>query len=214
MAKASDNVFPKILISQAAAPAAPSSTDEFKFYVDSADGHFKHINSSSDIVDLEAATGGSTDLEPWLVDIIPMISDPSATTGTWALIPFSNENVTYPFGNATTATGGIGGLWNSSNAQNDAISWPVVLSAGTWSFNFHVRKSTNTAILTVNVDGSSVGTADSYNASVAYAKLTISNISIAATGKKILQIVAATRNASNSTGWAIELFGISLRRTA
>lgn len=150
---------------------------------------------------------------PWLVDIIPAITDPSATTGTWGLLQV-NDNVTYPFLNPAATSVQAVALYNSSNAQNDAISFDVVLSAGTWNAVIAARKSTNTAIYTLNLDGSSVGTVDSYAAAPAYAKLSITGWAVPTDGKHTIQFKAATRNGSNSTGWFLEVFGICLRRTA
>ncbi len=48
---ASDNVFPKVIISEAAAPASPSA-GQFKLYVDSSDHILKYKNSSGTVVPL------------------------------------------------------------------------------------------------------------------------------------------------------------------
>lgn len=48
---ASDNVFPKVIIQEAAAPASPSAT-QFKLYVDSSDHLLKYKNSAGTVVTL------------------------------------------------------------------------------------------------------------------------------------------------------------------
>lgn len=57
---ASDNVFPKVIISEAAAPASPSA-GQFKLYVDSSDHILKYKNSSGTVVPLGqgVADGGT-----------------------------------------------------------------------------------------------------------------------------------------------------------
>jgi len=159
--------------------------------------------------------GASSGVEPWLVDIIPMISDPDATTGTWALLGMVNsDNITYPLVVAANPNSvGPVFLYNSSTAQNDAISWKVGLSAGTWNITIHCRKSTNTGIFTVNLDGASVGTVDSYGAAVAYGKISVTGFSVPTSGAHVVQLKMATKNASSS-GYLGEIMAISLRRTS
>lgn len=160
-------------------------------------------------------SGGDTStFAPWLVDIIPMMDEPSNTSGTWALVNFAGENKLGPYLQSNAATVGAIAIFNSTNAQNDSISWDVVLSAGTWNATFFVRQSTNCAIITLLLDGVSVGTVDTYAAALAYSKVKITGFTVSVSGKTKLTLKAATRNGSNSTGWEIELFGINLRRTA
>lgn len=143
-------------------------------------------------------------LEPWLVDINPQISDYSAVVGTWGINNFVGEGANlYP-------SGGIAFI-NSSSAQNDAISYPIVLSSGLWTITLHTRKSSNLGIYTVQIDGVTVGTYDGYSASAAYGKGQITGVAVVA-GMHTLKLIAATKNAS-STSYLMELFGISLRRT-
>lgn len=148
---------------------------------------------------------------PWHVNFTPMIAKPDAMTGTWALVQFNDASNTF-FVQATASVGAIG-FYNSTSAQNDAFSYNVILAAGTWDCNMWVRKSTNTAIITLNMDGVSQGTVDTYAASVAYAQVAITGFTVSATGKKVMQFKAATKNASSSN-YLIELFGIEFQRTA
>lgn len=201
------------------ASGSSSAANRFELQVDitlaGGDGCLLIYDSTSSVWRCIGKTPGgsaSSTFAPWLVDIIPMISEPSATTGTWTLTGGFSEAVTYPFGR-NYATGNNVPVALISAAQNDAISWKIVLSAGTWDIHLHVRKSTNTGIFTVKIDGASVGTADSYAAAAAYGKISVTGVSVASDGVKTLQLLMATKNASSS-GYLGELFGISLRRTA
>jgi hypothetical protein len=163
------------------------------------------ISASTHLPVWQAPAGGvSADLLPWHIIIPPTVTTPDASTGTWA--------------NSLPAEAGqpfVAMLANAgSNAQNDAITWNIVLAAGTWDVHFHVRESTNTAIITLNFDGASQGTADTYNGSAVVAKVSITDIVVAATAKIAVQLKAATRNGSNSTGWVIGLYALEFRRTA
>jgi hypothetical protein len=123
----------------------------------------------------------------------------------------TRDAITTPFLEGLTSQG-FSGL-HSSGAQNDAISWPVVLAAGTWTVRLHFRKSTNTGIFTVNFDGSSQGTIDSYAAAVAYGDSSITGIVVGTTGKKVVQLLMATKNASSSSYYG-ELLAVAFLRTA
>jgi hypothetical protein len=149
---------------------------------------------------------------PWHVSIIPMVWTPDATVGTWTFAAFT-DNLTFPFLNPAGTTVGATALFNTSSAQNDAIAWDLTLAAGTWDCHFHVRKSTNTGIITLNQDGASQGTVDTYAAAAAYAKVSITGWTVSATGKKRMQILMATKNASSSN-YIAELYAIDFRRTA
>lgn len=160
------------------------------------------VNAGGTALEWAAPAGGGTD--PWLVDIDCALDDPSAATGTWAQNAPVDGGVTYPR---------IFMLFNSSSAQNDAVSWDVGLSAGTWKATLHTRKSSNVGIYTLKVDGSSVGTLDGYAAAAAYGVLSLAGIAIASSGQHTLQILMATKNGSSSN-YVGELFWINLRRTA
>lgn len=151
---------------------------------------------------------------PWHVSIVPMLWTPDATTGTWGLTGFSDASTTYPFvKTGATPNESATGFFNSSSAQNDAASWDVVLGAGTWDAHFYARKASNAAIITLNQDGSSQGTVDTYAASATYAKVSITGWTVSTSGKHTMQVKAATKNGSSSN-YLIELFGIEFRRTA
>jgi hypothetical protein len=141
---------------------------------------------------------------PWRVTIIPSVDTTSATVGTWA--PVTHTDATYIFAGA--------GWQNSSSAQNDSISWDNVhLAPGTWDLTIHHRKSTNTAIITVNIDGSSVGTVDTYAAAVARGAGLISAFTITTGHLHTVQLLNATKNGSSSA-YNTTLHALHFRRTA
>jgi hypothetical protein len=61
MTAASDNKFPKVIITEGSAPSSPSAGDQ-KLYIDSSSHHLSRKNSSGTVVDLETnqATGFAT----------------------------------------------------------------------------------------------------------------------------------------------------------
>jgi hypothetical protein len=145
---------------------------------------------------------------PWNFHIDPA-QDPDATVGEWELVAHAQPGAAPFFPN-----GGVGitnGL--TSPAQNDEIAWDVILAAGTWTIALWLRKSTNVGIYTVEIDGSSVGTLDGYNASALAARMALTGVSVAATGKKRFSLAMLTKNASSS-GYVGDVKLITFRRTA
>jgi len=122
--------------------------------------------------------------EPWMIDI-DIFNTPGAQTN------FSTSGSSTNF--ATF------GYLTSSGAQNAEISWPVVLSAGTWTFSMMHATDTNRGIYSVQLDTVEKGTIDGY-AGAAYNVLsTVPNISITTPGKKTLTLKMATKNGSSSS---------------
>lgn len=151
---------------------------------------------------------------PWHVPVTPMVWTPDATTGTWVLQGYTDQLV-FPFyqPGSVANSGAAVGLTNSGPAVNDAIAWDLVLAKGTWDCHLWVRKSTNTGIVTLNQDGVSQGTVDTYAAAAAAAKISVTGFTVASTGKKRMQLLMATKNGSSS-GFVLNVFGIEFRRTA
>lgn len=160
------------------------------------------------------STAAWAEILPWHVQIIPMIATPDATTGTWANTS-NTENATFPFvqPGATNPSGGVGVSNASAVAVNDAWAIDVVLAAGTWDCHVWVRKSTNTGIITLNQDGASQGTVDTYAAAAAQAKVSVTGWTVASTGKKRMQLKMATKNGSSSN-FVLTFYGLEFRRTA
>lgn len=63
MAKASDNVFPKVIVSEGSAPAAAASGQQ-KLFIDSADHKLKRINSGGTVTTVEGGSGSGTYVYP------------------------------------------------------------------------------------------------------------------------------------------------------
>lgn len=140
---------------------------------------------------------------PWLIDI-NVFSTPGAQTN-WSII-------------STEVGAGSGFIYNAIKAsngnQNAAISWPVILAAGTWTFSLVHHKSTDRGIYTValSVTGA-VGTIDGYAGSPAEALTDITGIVVAATGKQTLSLTMATKHASSSN-YTGAIQAVRLIRTA
>lgn len=64
MAKASDNVFPKLIVSEGTVPASPSAGQQ-KLYIDSADHKLKRVNSSGAVTTIEGGSGGGGSAETY-----------------------------------------------------------------------------------------------------------------------------------------------------
>jgi len=113
-------------------------------------------------------------------------------------------------------------------AQNNSIEWDVLLAAGTWTLELGHGKNNTLGIFTVSLStdastytdvasspyNASASTIDGYAASASYVnRSTITGITIATTGRYRLRLKMATKHASSS-GYASELWGLRLLRTA
>jgi len=142
---------------------------------------YQQRRMNSDATDIEWATDI---LSPWLIDI-----DVFTTPGdsqTW--------------GNRGVDTGCLyNGKLLSQAGQNDYIEWPVVLSAGTWTFSLLHITYEGGGIYTVSLDGNSEGTIDGYSsAEIKNVLSTITGITVTTPGKVALRLTMATKNASAS----------------
>lgn len=151
-----------------------------------------------------SGSGDINHLFPWDQEILVYVVGPNTIVqGTWATTNWSD---------AVNVNNGYG-LQNTSNAQNDEIGWKLPLSAGTYTITIHVRKSTVNPIATITIDGTSVGTLDTYAASAAFASLSLTGVTLSPSGVRSVNLKCATRNAS-STGWQLQLLGLGIKRTA
>lgn len=102
----------------------------------------------------------------------------------------------------------------SSGAQNDAISWDVVLGAGTWTLELLHITSTDRGIYTVVLGGSSVGTIDGYSAAATYnVRSSVTGITVSSAVKQRLTLSMKTKNASSTNYYGV-IQHVQLRRTA
>lgn len=101
-----------------------------------------------------------------------------------------------------------------ASAQNAEINFDIVLAAGTWTIELLYYKDSNLGIYTVQLDGVTVGTVDSYSGGfIKNVRSSIAGITVTTSGKKRLRITNPTKNAS-ATAYFLNLQHIQLRRTA
>jgi len=138
-------------------------------------------------------------LSPWLIDIDVFST---ATNSNWSIITVVTDCI-------------LNGYRLSSGDVNAYVEFPVVLSAGTWTFSLIHNKNTDVGIYTVSLDGDSQGTIDGYNAGgvVRNVVSTITGITVATPGKKALRLTMATKNAGSSS-YAGAIQTIRMLRTA
>ena len=100
-------------------------------------------------------------------------------------------------GQANTYFGG--GSSYGSGAQNDEVTWDVLLDSGTWQLTHIDQKLFNRGIVTYYLDATSLGTQDWYNATqVAPFVATITGITVATAGWYTLKLKVESKNASSS----------------
>lgn len=156
---------------------------------------------------IDASGSGSAEL-PWRYWELANVSTPfSVDAGTWA-----RNTSAWSEASVITINSGYGAQ-NGSAAQNDQVTWKYAMGAGTWTVKLYVRKSSNTGIVTVLLDGVSVGTLDTYAASAALAVLSLTGISVGSDGAHTIGFKMATKNASSS-GYALGLLAFEVFRTA
>ena len=140
------------------------------------------------------------DRMPWLIDVNVFMT------------PISHTN--FNTNTATDINAIRNGYRSSSGAQNDSISFDVILAAGTWDIELLHLKSTNHGIFSVQLDDVAQGTIDAYNASGTYNNhSSVTGINISTSGKKRLTLKMAMKNASSSSYYG-RIQHIQLRRTA
>ena len=135
---------------------------------------------------------------PWIIDI-DVFAVPGAQTG-FSTVSAHSSNL-------------YGWRLISAGSRNDLISWPVVLAAGTWTFELIHTTDIYNGIYSVQFDGSEKGTIDGYNGVVFNVKSTITGIAVATTGKVTVMLKMATKNGS-SGGYYGDICHVRLIRTA
>lgn len=167
------------------------------------------------IVTPQSPGGGASAEYPWIVEINPMWAASSNTN--WNDIYLSNDATAPESMGGASATGARfplnAGFFNTG-AQNDEASFNVVLGAGTWDFRLLTSTFNNAGIITVSLDGTSLGTLDQYSAgNDTGVKQSITGFTVASSGKKVLNLKMASKNAG-STGYYAIIHYIWLIRTA
>jgi hypothetical protein len=126
----------------------------------------------------------------------------TAIAGTWTNAANTAEILNQLYSNLTT------------NAQNDEFEFKIPLAAGTYTLNLVSVRDGTSGILTVRVDGSTVGTIDLYNAgSQVNVVSSIASIVVAATATKTINFKLETKNAS-STDYVAYLTFVQFIKTA
>ena len=147
---------------------------------------------------------------------MPAWASPDTGEGHITILPWNYSGITQGTWGWNTQASQLfaGTYYNSSNAQNDRIDYAVSLSAGTYSFILSFYATATGAILTLLLDGNSVGTIDTYSGSNQYNQRgTITGIAVSTTGLHTISFKAATRNGS-ATGWSLYVSSAGLFRTA
>jgi hypothetical protein len=182
-------------------------------------GSHKLTNLATPSASTDAATKGYIDsaiVYPWIVEINPMYA--SFSDVNFHDIYMSNDATAPQAMGAASGTGGRfplnAGLFNSG-AQNDEVSFNVVLGAGTWDVRLLYSKFGNAGIITTSLDGTTLGTTDCYSSPSNTTGNTdaYTGIVVASSGKKVLNLKMATKNAG-STGYYAIIHYIWLVRTA
>jgi hypothetical protein len=128
------------------------------------------------------------------------VFNPSAidnTSGTWAMVSSSNE-LWYSAGSGST-TGGY-------------LEWPITVDSGTYALMAITSFGNNRAIITIKLDGSSLGTIDMYAASTTPTLSRLTSIAIATAGRKTLRVEITGKNASSSA-YSCLITRLALTRT-
>jgi len=143
--------------------------------------------------------GSSSTTYPKRVQISPFI-------GAKSHVNWNTISIDAPAVNSTT--------YRSSGAQNDEIVFDVLLGAGTWTLDLIGLATPGSGIITVLVDGVSVGTIDMYAGANNYAAVkALAGIVIAAGGNKVVTLRMATKNASSS-GYLGAISELCFKQTA
>lgn len=138
----------------------------------------------------------------WQFQAVKDTQGVNVVQGTWATFEDASQPVHHIYLHNGTGT-----------AQNDEITFPVALATGTYKFEIYYVKGNNCGILTLQIDGSSVGTIDMYNGSTSYdISGSITGIVVATAGLKTVSLKIATKNASSSN-YRMNLTACSLIRT-
>lgn len=150
-----------------------------------------------------STVGGTFDVDthlPWRIEISPWYA--TANTN-WSSQSGIDANTIYQ------------GTVESSGAQNAEITFgKLTIAAGTWTIFVLGPKGTDRGIMSLQFDGSEVGTIDTYNGSLARNQaMSATGISVATTGAKSFKVKMATKNASSSSYFGT-IQHITLVRTA
>ncbi len=109
----------------------------------------------------------------------------SIIAGTWAGFATSNQILGYYW-------------YNNSGNQNDEIEYEIFAEAGVKTFSLLGTKQTDAGIITVYLDGTSIGTIDQYAGSAEWNNIFTLSPTVVDTKIHSLKLKAATKNGSSS----------------
>lgn len=115
---------------------------------------------------------------------------------------------------ADAAAFGAGVFSFSNTNQNNEVSWGVPLGAGTWELSGLATFRSAAGIVTWAIDGSTIGTTDTYLAAITRNSiLSLSGIVVTTGGRKVIRAKMLTKNAA-AAAYGLNLQFLALRQTA
>ena len=142
--------------------------------------------------------GHGNDLHPWTIFVSPFHTPKSNVNWNTVAIDTSCVNNTASY---------------NTGAQNDEITWDVVLAAGTWSLELIHSTDSDRGIYSIFFDSVLKGTIDGYTGSKVYnVRTSVVGIVVPTTKKIELKLITATKNGS-SAGYVAAISGLRLIRT-
>lgn len=103
--------------------------------------------------------------------------------------------------------------YNSSDLQNDSITYVRYFYGTKYTLQIDFEASTNRADFTIDIDGLLVGKIQGYAASTTYPPVTTTSLQFTpTTGKHNITLKAASRNAGNTTDWFLGFYIITITR--
>jgi hypothetical protein len=128
------------------------------------------------------------------------------------VIPYASPTASSGTLNINADTSVFGAYRIYTTAQNNYLEYPVLLAAGTWKLEFYTSTGEDRAIVTVTLDGASVGTVDTFGSSTTNVLKTLSGITVATSGVMLMRFTAATKNGSSSN-YTQMFYVVTLTRT-
>lgn len=133
--------------------------------------------------------------------IVPCVADYTVNAGAWA----SSVLTTGYFNHI---------LYNSTAAINNSVTFNnIKTSPGTYTLRVMAQKQPEGAIVTVYVNGASVGTYDQYKVAPASANDLFTIPGIILTSSSSIEFKATSKHASSS-GYTVSIYAFTLTKTA
>jgi hypothetical protein len=120
-------------------------------------------------------------------------------------------NAFTPFVISVSSEAQATGYYQSAAAQHDSWTNVFVCASGTYTFDARGYSDGNGGIITLKVDGTTIGTIDLYSVGATHSHRILTGIALTA-GRHTLTGSVDTRNAS-SAGWNAAIEGFNFKRT-